>query len=85
MWSRSYWGFRRPTTYNVRTGSALLVHEYEEGQLAIDVFDGGRDEPAWHGTATKEIKFKDRKDPKPLIDAAVTEILQHFPPRNEAN
>jgi len=79
-WGGNYWGPPTTVSYNVSAGRTLQVKEYQEGQLAIDVIDVGLGEPVWHGTATREITLKNRRDPKPLIDKAVSEILQDFPP-----
>ncbi|MGH8262239.1 MAG: DUF4136 domain-containing protein [Steroidobacteraceae bacterium] len=56
------------------------VHQYREGQLAIDIFDGQSHRPVWHGAVSKRITESMRKDPKPQIDAAVKAILTRFPP-----
>lgn len=79
-WARQYWRYPRNVSYNVNTGSGVQVKEYVEGQLAIDVFDRQLKQPVWHGTATKQIKLKHRKDPKPALEAAVSGILGDFPP-----
>jgi hypothetical protein len=54
---------------------------YQEGTLAIDIFDGGTRQPVWHGRASKEIHGTDVEDPGPVIRAAVAAILKKFPSR----
>jgi hypothetical protein len=58
----------------------LSVHEYTQGQIAVDVFDAETREPVWHGWATKTIDDSDRENPEPVIREAVQSVLANFPP-----
>jgi len=56
------------------------VRQYTNGMLALDVFDEKEKRPVWHGVATKNITDSDRKDMDKTVSAAVSSILQGFPP-----
>lgn len=73
LWGRRY--YAPPTE----------LQAYQEGQLAIDIFDGKTHQPVWHGSATKRITDADRKDARRQIDAAVQAILARFPPVSRGN
>lgn len=62
-------------------GPEMDLRVYQEGTLAIDIFDGDTRQPVWHGRASKEITGTDVADPQPVIRKAVTAILQKFPSR----
>jgi hypothetical protein len=68
-WRHSFW------YYDVRTW------HYQEGMLAIDVFDQATHRPVWHGFTSKRITSGDRENPAPVIREAVAAILAKFPPR----
>jgi hypothetical protein len=55
------------------------VHSYQEGTLSIDIFDGASRQPVWHGWATKTVTDADEADPGPVIQRAVSQILEKFP------
>ena len=61
-------------------GDDVDVRTYREGTLAIDIFDGAKYQPVWHGWATKEITAHDVKTAAQQIPIAVKEILKSFPP-----
>ncbi len=61
-------------------GEYVDVRTYREGVLAIDIFDGAKYQPVWHGWATKEITARDIETAAQQIPVAVREILQRFPP-----
>lgn len=67
-WRHSFW------YYDVRTWT------YQEGMLAIDIFDQATHQPVWHGFTSKRITSSDRKDPASIIHQAVGAILAKFPP-----
>jgi len=67
-WRSHYWD------EEIRTST------YEEGMLAIDIFDGGKRVPVWHGFTNKRITQSDMDDPTDAIREAVTAILARFPP-----
>lgn len=54
-------------------------HEYVKGTLAVDIFDARSRRPVWHGWAEKTVTSDDRRNPGPSIDAAVENLLMHFP------
>ena len=56
------------------------VEMYTEGMLAIDIFDNASREPVWHGWARKRILGADVANPETAINAAVSAILEDFPP-----
>jgi hypothetical protein len=60
--------------------SDTQVRQYTKGILAIDVFDVKERRPVWHGSASKTISEKDRKDIETTVRAAVDAILGGFPP-----
>lgn len=54
---------------------------YQEGMLAIDIFDQATHQPVWHGFTSKRITAGDRANPAPVIQEAVAAILAKFPPQ----
>jgi hypothetical protein len=62
-------------------GRDIAVHTYTEGTLSIDIFDGAKHQPVWHGWATKQISGSDIADPAPVIKLAVGAIIREFPSR----
>jgi Domain of unknown function (DUF4136) len=62
-------------------GHDVDVRSYMEGTLSIDVFDGAKRQPVWHGWATKEVYESDVSNPAPVIKRAVSAILRKFPSR----
>jgi hypothetical protein len=57
------------------------LHVYQEGTLAIDIFDGVTRQPVWHGRLSGEVTHADLADPGPAIQRAVVGILRRFPSR----
>jgi len=55
------------------------VHQYTEGELAVDVFDSATRRPVWHGRASRTID-PDKAEPE-VISAAVASVMQGFPGR----
>jgi hypothetical protein len=74
---RGVWPWGRPYF-----GSDVDVDSYQEGTLAIDVFDGTTHQPVWHGRASKRITQNDVEGAAELIPRAVAAILADFPPRD---
>ncbi len=68
-WRPSYWDYE------------IRARTYEEGMLAIDIFDEDTRKPVWHGFTRKRITSADRSDPEPVIREAVAAILARFPPQ----
>lgn len=68
-WRPSYWDYE------------IRARTYEEGMLAIDIFDESTHKPVWHGFTQKRITGSDRSDPAPVIREAVAAILAKFPPQ----
>jgi len=56
------------------------VHQYQEGTLAIDVFDVQTRKAVWHGSAQKELSQSEMEHSEEPIRAAVTAVLAKFPP-----
>jgi hypothetical protein len=71
-WSHSYWD------YEIRSQT------YQEGMLAIDIFDQRTHQPVWHGFTHKRITGSDRDNPEPIIQKAVAAILAKFPPKQKS-
>jgi len=67
-WGYPYWG------------PEVDVHQYREGTLAIDVFDGRSHRPVWHGWAKKDLSRSDIEQSEAPIHAAVAAVLAKFPP-----
>jgi hypothetical protein len=61
-------------------GTETTVRQYQKGMLAVDIFDVAERRPMWHGVATKSITESDRKKMDETVDAAVTAVLEGFPP-----
>lgn len=74
----THWGGWGGAYYGMSTGPS--VRQYDEGMLAMDVFDVEERRPVWHGVAAKSIKESDIKDLDGTIQAAVDAILEGFPP-----
>ena len=60
--------------------SQVDVRNYKEGTLSIDVFDSRTHRPVWHGWAKKELTRSDLEHSEAPIRAAVSAVLQPFPP-----
>lgn len=61
-------------------GRDVQTVRYTKGQLAIDIFDVERHQPAWHGWASKEVLDGQEVDIQATINDAVSKILAGFPP-----
>ncbi len=70
-WGGGYWGYG---------GSRTVTWNYVEGTLAIDLFDGVKKQPVWHGWATKDIFEGETVDVEKEVRTAVDGILESFPP-----
>jgi len=68
-WRHTFWD------YEIRSQT------YQEGMLAIDIFDQQTRKPVWHGFTHKRITGSDRDNPVPIIQKAVAAILAKFPPK----
>ncbi|MGA7540844.1 MAG: DUF4136 domain-containing protein [Steroidobacteraceae bacterium] len=68
-WGAPYWG------------SEVNVHQYREGTISIDIFDGRTHRPAWHGWARKELTHADLEHSAGSIREAVDSVLAQFPPK----
>jgi len=67
-WGGPYWG------------EQIDVHQYHEGTLSIDIFDGRTHRPVWHGWAKKDLSRSDIEKPAAPIREAVSAILRGYPP-----
>lgn len=61
-------------------GSQQVAQQYTEGELAIDIIDGIRQVPVWHGSASKRLSREDLSNPDPAVQPVVDEMLSTFPP-----
>jgi hypothetical protein len=66
--------------YGMGYGTETTVRQYQKGMLTVDIFDVAERRPMWHGVATKSITESDRKKMDETVDAAVTAVLEGFPP-----
>lgn len=66
--------------YGISYGTETRVRQYDEGMLAIDVFDVAERKPVWHGVVTKSITDADRAAGDEPIRAGVAAVLESFPP-----
>lgn len=65
-WGRSYYG------------SETSVRKYNEGKLAIDVFDVKTHQPVFHGWATKRIPSQEMDAPLTEINSIVSQVVNQF-------
>lgn len=72
-WGPGWWGYPY-------WGTDVDVHQYREGTLSIDVFDGHSHRAVWHGWASKELTRSDIENSQTAIRAAVAAVLAKFPP-----
>ncbi len=70
-WGRGYYG-------GVSMGSETHVRNYQEGKLAIDIFDVKTKEPVWHGWAVKRISSKNQENPGLEIQPIVDQVINQF-------
>jgi Domain of unknown function (DUF4136) len=61
-------------------GNDIDVRQYQEGTLAVDVFDVQSRRAVWHGSAKKELSQSEVEHSETPIRAAVTAVLANFPP-----
>ena len=59
-------------------GTQTSVRQYNEGSLAIDVFDVKTHQPAWRGYAIKRITSRDKENRDQIITGTVTRIVAQF-------
>ena len=77
-YGRPGWG---GSYYGMGMGTETSVRQYQQGMLAVDVFDVAAKRPVWHGVATKSITSSDREEIDATVAAAVAAVLKNFPPR----
>ena len=61
-------------------GNEVDVRQYQEGTLAIDVFDMRSQRAIWHGVAKKELSRSELEHSEGPIREAVSDVLAGFPP-----
>lgn len=75
---RFSWGWGRHYYNGIYMAHENRVRSYQEGKLAIDVFDVKSKTPAWHGWAVQRIHTKDAENPgkaiKPVVDLLVSQF-----------
>ena len=57
--------------------SSVIVQQYQEGTLSIELYDGKTEQAVWVGWASKRLSRSD--DSRAVISEAVSKILQEFP------
>lgn len=62
-------------------GDDIDVHQYQEGTLAIDIFDARSRRAVWHGSAKKRLSRSDVEQSETPIREAVSAVLTNFPPK----
>lgn len=75
MWGQRYHSSRQ---YDMMMSDSVKVTQYEEGKLAIDIYDVKSHQPVWHGWATKQLTEEDKKNPSDTIQKLVAEVLAQF-------
>ena len=73
-WGRGYYGGYG----GVSMGTETHVRNYQEGKLAVDVFDVKTKEPVWHGWAVKRISTKNQENPGAEIQPIVDQVINQF-------
>jgi hypothetical protein len=63
-------------------GNEIDVRQYQEGTLAINVFDVRSRKPVWHGSGKKELSESDLEHSQGVIHEAVAAVLANFPPKD---
>ena len=74
------WGWGGPY-YGMGMATETQVRQYQKGMLALDVFDVKERRPVYHSVAEKSITDSDRKKIDETIQAAVSAVLEAFPPQ----
>ncbi len=75
-----YYGYRGGlySSWPAYTNDVSTVH-YQVGTANVDVVDAKRKQMVWEGVAEGKLTDKVLADPKPAIDAAITEIFTRYP------
>lgn len=71
-----YYEYRGYVTW---PGYGVVVDQYKEGTLNIDVVDAKRQQLIWEGVAVGRVTDKTYRDREAAIDRAVTEIFKAYP------
>jgi hypothetical protein len=71
------WGHQFYSSPRLRTKDN--VHQYVEGILSIDMFDGTRKVPVWHGYGEKRLNSEQKKGTASQVPSAVKQIIESFP------
>jgi len=61
-------------------GSPVYVRRFQEGTIAVDIFDGHTHEAVWSGQVRKQLSESDLEQPGPALHKAVAAVLAQFPP-----
>lgn len=62
-------------------GNQVDGNQYQEGTLAIEVFDARSRKVLWHGSEQKKLSRSDIANSQLVIRDAVAAVLVHFPPK----
>ena len=76
--SFGYFGYRRGFYGGFDSPSVMTV-EYRQGTLTVDLVDAKKKVLAWQATAEGRITSELRKNPGPVIDAVVAEMMAPLP------
>ncbi len=63
------------------SGNQVDVNQYQEGTLAIDVYDARSRKVLWHGSAQKKLSQSDIASSQLVIRDSVAAVLVNFPPK----
>ena len=72
------WGWGRYYYPSFHVNHENRVKSYQEGKLAIDVFDVKEKTPAWHGWATQRIRTAESDNPGNAIKPLVEQLVSNF-------
>jgi hypothetical protein len=75
MWGGRYHSGRQ---YDMMMSDSIKVTQYEEGKIAIDIYDVSSHQPVWHGWAVKRLTEEDKKNLSDTIQKLVNEVLAQF-------
>jgi hypothetical protein len=83
-WDPWYDPFYGPVAYGGSGVSQTVIREYEVGMLILDVVDADSNKLVWRGTAQARLsESMDARKSQKLINGAVDEMLERFPPEPE--
>lgn len=75
LWGKSYY------PHILSTSGDDEAVTYTKGVFAIDVYDVSKKAPVWHARASKQVRESDLKSEGGDVGAAVSKLLENFPPQ----